>query len=176
MYLSLTLSRCSNTSGICLLIILPNAQTQLQTIHQFHAAVHPSIWPTPPHGGVFQAPHSSVPVWYWSLAQSWLPGTVLSCHPGVLFSPSHAFPFLYSVPSRGGVCPYWISMRDRCVPWNHPVSLQSTVSARPRVSGSNTSDSGWILKVQCGVSLFLLFSACLILLTALPGVPQSRAY
>lgn len=40
MYLSLTLSRCSNTSGICLLIILPNAQTQLQTIHQLHAASH----------------------------------------------------------------------------------------------------------------------------------------
>lgn len=36
MYLSLTLSRCSNTSGMYLLITLPNAPTRFQTIHQLH--------------------------------------------------------------------------------------------------------------------------------------------
>lgn len=40
MYLSLTLSRCSNTSVKRLLIILPNTQTQFRAIHQLHSAVH----------------------------------------------------------------------------------------------------------------------------------------
>ena len=56
-YLSQTLSRCSNTSGKCPLILLPNAETQFQTTHQLCPAVCPLHLPR--GGGIAQSPHPS---------------------------------------------------------------------------------------------------------------------
>lgn len=96
----------------------------------------PSIWPTPPHRRGLPRPPFSCSTLVLKPGSELTPGTVLSCHPGVLFSPCHAFLFLYLVHSWGGMCPCWRACRTGVFP-KPPVSLQTTISGWPQVCGSN---------------------------------------
>lgn len=118
----------------------------------------PSIWTPPPHRrGLPRFPFFCSTLVLKPGTEP-TPGTVLSCHPGVLFPPSHAFLFLYLVPSWGGTCPCWITCRTGVFP-KPPVSLQTTISGPRCLGATNPSNSGWSSKVQGGASLISSLSS-----------------
>lgn len=78
-YLSQTLSRCSNTSGKCPLILLPNAETQFQTTHQLCPAVCPLHLP---RGGA--SPNRRI-LLLWLVLEAWTSGSCF-LHPPLFSS------------------------------------------------------------------------------------------